>query len=97
MPLSVTVSVCPVSAVLVPDTVTPAAASLALMMLSLAMVLMVTVGAALSTLYSCVAVALLPLTLVTRTWALASPSRRAAISAAGTVVLQLPFAATVVV
>ena len=59
------------------------AASLALMMLSLAMVLMVTVGAALSTLYSCVAVALLPLTLVTRTWALASPSRRAAISAAG--------------
>ncbi|GHL75657.1 hypothetical protein ECZU34_34050 [Escherichia coli] len=81
---------------LVPDTVTPAAASLALMMLSLAMVLMVTVGAALSTLYSCVAVALLPLTLVTRTGAGIAVTQ-AAISAAGTVVLQLPFAATVVV
>ena len=66
-------------------------------MSSPAMVLMITVGALASTLYAWVVVALLPLTLLTLACALASPSRRAAISAAGTVVLHKPFAATLAV
>ncbi len=58
-------TVCPVSAVLVPLMVSGLPASAALRMSSLAMVLMVSVGALASTLYAWVAEALLPLALLT--------------------------------
>ena len=58
---------------------------------------MVTDGAVASTLYSRPAEALLPLTFVTLTCTLASPSLRCARSADGTVYVQLPLSSTVVV
>nr|WP_250998078.1 hypothetical protein [Escherichia coli] len=63
--LSVTVSVCPACAVVVPLMVIPAPASLTLRVSSLAMVLIVISGAVASTLYARSAWALLPLILLT--------------------------------
>ena len=90
-------TVCPVSAVLVPLRVSGLPASAALRISSLAMVLMVSVGALASTLYAWVAEALLPLALLTLACTFAAPSGRVARSAAGTVTLQLPLAATLAV
>ena len=92
-----TVTVCPVSAVLVPLMVSGLPASVALRISSLAMVLMVSVGALASTLYAWVAEALLPLALLTLACTFAAPSGRVARSAAGTFTLQLPLAATLAV
>ncbi|MNN72144.1 hypothetical protein D3C81_1881520 [compost metagenome] len=64
------------------------------MTLSPATVSIVTVGAVLSTLYSRPAEALLPLTLVTLTCTLASPSFRPFRSADGTVTVHFPSAST---
>ena len=97
MPFSDTVTVWPASAVVVPDTVRSLFASAAFRISSVARVLMVTDGAVASTLYSRPAEALLPLTLVTLTCTLASPSFRPARSAAGTVAVHLPSASTVAV
>ena len=95
--LSVTVSVCPACAVVVPLMVIPAPASLTLRISSLAMVLMVTSGAVASTLYARSAWALLPLILLTLACTLPAPSGSAARSAGGTFTVQLPLASTVVV
>ena len=97
MPFRLTVTVWPASAVLVPETIRSDCASAALRMSSVARVLMVTDGAVASTLYSRPADALLPLTLVTLTCTLASPSFRPARSAAGTVAVHLPSVPTVAV
>ena len=72
-------------------------ASAALRISSVAMVLMVTEGAVASTLYACVAWALLPATLLTLAWTFAAPSGKVARSAAGIVSPQVPPVATVVV
>ena len=92
-----TVTVCPVSAVLVPLMVSGLPASVALRISSLAMVLMVSVGALASTLYAWIAEALLPLALLTLACTFAAPSGRVAKSPAGTFTLQLPLAATLAV
>ncbi|SAA06805.1 Uncharacterised protein [Enterobacter roggenkampii] len=90
-------TVWPASAVEVPLKVRSCAASAAFSMLSPLMVLMVTVGAVVSTLNACAEDAALPFTLVTLTCTLASPSFRPLRSAAGTVQVQSPLASTVVV
>ncbi|GAB7412314.1 hypothetical protein OUHCRE5_03320 [Enterobacter asburiae] len=90
-------TVWPASAVEVPLRVRSCAASAAFSILSWLMVLMVTVGAVVSTLNSCAEDAALPFTLVTVTCTLASPSFRPLKSAAGTVQVQSPLASTVVV
>ncbi len=90
-------TVWPASAVDVPLRVRSCAASAAFSMLSPLMVLMVTAGAAVSTLNACEEEAALPFMLVTLTCTLASPSFRPLSSAAGTVQVQSPWASTIVV
>ena len=97
LPLNETVTVWPASAVVEPLRVKSCPASAALSILSLLMVLMLTVGAVVSTLNSCADDAALPFALVTLTCTLASPSFRPLRSAAGTVYVQSPLASTVVV
>ena len=84
-------------AVLVPLISSARPAAAAFRMSSPATVLMVSVGALASMLYAWVAEALLPLALLTLACTFAAPSGRVARSAAGTVTLQLPLAATLAV
>ena len=85
-----TVTVWPCSAVVVPRMVWPASCSALLTISSSATVLMVTVGATVSTVKVCVVWPLLPALSLTEAVTVSAPWLRAARSAAGTSSVQVP-------